>query len=233
MKRLEDLQRFYRILGELEERTGGKRLLSECSGKLAWPQRGVYFFMEESELRSDSGAGPRIVRVGTHALTPGSQTTLWKRLSQHRGTSRSGGGNHRGSIFRLIVGTALIKRDGHACPSWDDRTSTAPAEIRQGEYSLECAVSKAIGAMRFLWLEIADDPGSNSERGLIERNSIALLSNHGKQPLDPPSPDWLGHCCNRPLVRTSGLWNNNHVEESYDPAFLDRLEQLVTGVGTV
>lgn len=233
MNRLEDLRRFYRILGELEGRTGGKRLLSECSGKLAWPQRGVYFFMEEGEVRSDSGVGPRIVRVGTHALTSGSRTTLWKRISQHRGTSRSGGGNHRGSIFRLIVGTALMKRDGHVCPSWDDRTSTASAEIRAGEYALECAVSNVIGAMRFLWLAIADEPGSSSERGHIERNSIALLSNCGKEPLDPPSPGWLGHCCNRPLVRTSGLWNNNHVEESYDPAFLDRLEQLVTGVGTV
>jgi hypothetical protein len=86
--------------------------------------------------------------------------------------------------------------------------------------------------MRFLWLAIADEPGSNSERGHIERNSIALLSNCRKEPLDPPSPNWLGQYCNRPLVRTSGLWNNNHVEECYDPAFLDKLEQLVAGVGT-
>ena len=31
-----------------------------------WPQRGVYFFMEDGEERSDSGSGLRIVRVGTH-----------------------------------------------------------------------------------------------------------------------------------------------------------------------
>ena len=31
-----------------------------------------------------NGSG-RVVRVGTHALTPTSQTTLWDRLSQHRG----------------------------------------------------------------------------------------------------------------------------------------------------
>lgn len=231
MKRLDDLKRFYDILGVLDERSGGARLLSQCSGKLTWPQRGVYFFMEDGEARSDSGTGPRIVRVGTHALAPGSRTTLWKRLSQHRGTSRSGGGNHRGSIFRLIVGTALIKRDGHTCLTWDDRRSTAPAEVRAGELALECAVSKTIGAMRFLWLSIDDEPGRTSERGFIERNAIALLSNYGKEPLDPASPGWLGHCCNRPLVRASGLWNNNHVDESYDPAFLDRLEQRVCGGG--
>jgi hypothetical protein len=112
MKRLDDLKRFYDILGVLNERSGGTRLLCECSGKLSWPQRGVYFFMEDGEARSESGMGPRIVRVGTHALAPGSRTTLWQRLSTHRGSSRSGGGNHRGSIFRLIVGAALRQ----ACP---------------------------------------------------------------------------------------------------------------------
>jgi len=34
-------------------------------------------------------------------------TTLWARLSQHRGSAKSGGGNHRCSIFRLLVGRAL------------------------------------------------------------------------------------------------------------------------------
>ena len=227
MKRLGDLMRFYDILGVLQERSGGARLLSECSGKLDWPKRGVYFFMEPGELRSDSGTGPRVVRVGTHALTSGSRTRLWNRLSQHRGTSRSGGGNHRGSIFRLIVGTALINRDGHQCPTWDDRRSSTPNDLRARELALECEVSKTIGAMRFLCLGIDDEPGEESERGYIERNAIALLSNYDKEPLDPASSTWLGHFCTRPRVRTSGLWNNNHVDEECDAAFLARLEALV------
>jgi hypothetical protein len=231
MKRLDDLERFYRILGVLEERLGGARLLSECSGRLHWPQRGVYFFMEQGEGRSDTGAGPRIVRVGTHALKNGSQTTLWKRLSQHRGTGRSGGGNHRGSIFRLIVGTALMEREGHGCPTWDDRRSAAPADIRAGELLLEREVSKTIGAMPFLWLDIGDEPGEASERGYIERNAIALLSNYGREPIDPPSPHWLGRYCNRPRVRESGLWNANHVDERHDADFLNRFEQRVRESG--
>jgi hypothetical protein len=81
--RLEDLVRFYAILDALERKIGGRRLLCECTGKMDWPQRGVYFFMEEGEHRTDSGPGSRIVRVGTHALTATSKTTLWKRLSQH------------------------------------------------------------------------------------------------------------------------------------------------------
>ena len=84
--------------------------------------------------------------------------------------------------------------------------------------------------MPFLWLEIDDEPGPDSLRGYIERNAIALLSNYGKEPLDPPSGEWLGRLCDRERVRNSGLWNQNHVEERYDPAFLDTLERLARNV---
>lgn len=82
--------------------------------------------------------------------------------------------------------------------------------------------------MPFLWLEIDDEPGPDSVRGLVERNSIALLSNFRRAPLDPPSPGWLGHRCNRERVRLSGLWNQNHVEETHASGFLDTLERLIS-----
>jgi hypothetical protein len=81
--------------------------------------------------------------------------------------------------------------------------------------------------MSVLWLAVDDDPGKASLRGDIERNSIALLSNYRKPRLDAASQNWLGHHCNRERVRESGLWNSNHVDEQYDPAFLDRLEHLL------
>ena len=81
--------------------------------------------------------------------------------------------------------------------------------------------------MPFLWLAVGDGPGPDSLRGYIERNSIALLSNYGKESLDPPSPGWLGHFCNRALVGESGLWNQRHVNEGYDRTFLDTLECLI------
>lgn len=227
MSRLDHLKRFYSLLSTLEERLAGARRLSDCSGQMSWPKRGVYFFREPGEVRTDSGAGLRVVRVGTHALKVGSGATLWNRLSQHRGSSQSGGGNHRGSIFRLIVGTALVARDGIECSTWDDRRSTAPSEIRECEQPLEKAVSQAIGRMPILWLAVGDDPGPRSQRGYIERNAIALLSNYDKHPVDPPSHSWLGRYCNREKVRISGLWNSNHVEERYDAAFLDTLARLV------
>ena len=112
------LIRFYQTLDELEENIGGARTLADCSGRMDWPRRGVYFFRESGENRAETGDGPRIVRVGTHALKEGSTAKLWTRLSQHKGQSSSGGGSHRGSIFRLVVGTALIKRYGYDHPTW-------------------------------------------------------------------------------------------------------------------
>lgn len=227
MLRLEDVKRFYSLLTCLEERLGGAASLAECTGRLPWPKRGVYFFMEPEEFRTESGSGLRVVRVGTHALKQGSGTTLWKRLSQHKGQLRSGGGNHRASVFRQLVGTALIESSSLDCPTWDNRSATASREVRNIERPLEMAVSRTIGKMPFLWLAVEDEPGPSSLRGYIERNAIALLSNYARPVIDPPSTSWLGNHCNRKKIRGSGMWNSNHVEERYDPAFLDEFANKI------
>jgi hypothetical protein len=224
--RRDALIKFYSILDRLDRTIGGTRLLTTCSGRLDWPKRGVYFFREGGEHRRDTGDGPRIVRVGTHGLKSGSQTALWTRLSQHKGQQNTGGGDHRGSIFRQIVGGALIQRDELEFPTWGDGY-TASRDIRLVEIDLERRVSEVIGKMTFLWLAIEDEAGPESLRGYIERNSIALLSNYRKPALDPPSSNWLGDYSVRQRVRASGLWNQNHVDEAYDPAFLDSLDQLI------
>jgi hypothetical protein len=188
-RRREHLIRFYSILDILEHHIGGARNLADCSGRMNWPNRGVYFFCEPGERRTDTGQGPRIVRVGTHALKAGSGTKLWTRLSQHQGQPSTGGGHHRGSIFRLIVGAALIGREGLEFPTWGSGSS-AGKTTRADEVALEREVSRIIGAMSFLWVAIEDEAGPES--------------------------------------RKSGLWNQNHVEEKYDAAFLDTLEELVS-----
>jgi len=81
--------------------------------------------------------------------------------------------------------------------------------------------------MPFLWIKTEDDPDPASDRGYIERNSIALLSNFAKCLVDSPSTGWLGLKSSRERVRGSGLWNNNHVDENYDPAFLPLLRKYV------
>ena len=141
MQRLEHLRRFYEVLSVLERRVGGRRFLSQCDGRMSWPSRGVYFFFEEGEVRTGSGSGPRVVRVGTHALKNGSRTKLWTRLCQHRGPKRTRGGNHRGSVFREIVGQAIMSAHPSAhCGSWGSGKS-ASKTVRDSERLLEGLVS--------------------------------------------------------------------------------------------
>ena len=73
--RLSHLRRFYELLEELEKRIRGRRRLEDGRGEVDWPARGVYFFMEESEARAESGSGLRVTRVGTHALVRASTGT--------------------------------------------------------------------------------------------------------------------------------------------------------------
>ncbi len=232
-QRLQDVERFYAILDRLEHRVGGKRVLANCHGRMGWPRRGVYFFFEVGEVRSTSGSGPRVVRVGTHALRVGSRRTLWARLSTHQGVMggrNAGGGNHRGSIFRQHVGRALIRRDSWAdsiAGQWDVGSS-APAPVTERERPLERAVSEVIRGMPFLWVEIDDPPGPDSQRGFIERHAIALLSNaSGGLAIDPPSASWLGQWAPAPEIRSSGLWNVEHTADGYDSSFLDAFERYV------
>ena len=168
-----------------------------------------------------------MIRVGTHALTETSKATLWGRLRQHRGqlTGRNpGGGNHRASVFRRHVGAPLIRRDGlpdDLLASWLDR-HRPPGERASQEAGIEREVSRHIGAMPFLWLNVP----VRADRGYLESNSIALLSCLTGGP-DPPGASWLGRYAERAEIRGSGLWNVNHVSAHYEPVFLQRLAELV------
>jgi len=237
MSRIEDLARLYLILDRLAASSGGRRSLSRLRSHRDWPQRGVYFFFEPGEMRSGSGHGPRLVRIGTHGLKDGARSTLYQRLRQHAGTLSGSGGNHRGSIFRLLVGRALIERgDCRQCPSWGVKGDIGAAatvlgrnkaELKADEKPIELSVSDYLGRLPFLWLSIEDAAGPNSLRGVIERNVIALASGVREPSIDPPSPLWLGRSSHRDAVRNSGLWNQQHVDEEYDPRFLGQLDAAV------
>ncbi|MBB5850179.1 hypothetical protein ACFQ05_23505 [Amycolatopsis umgeniensis] len=211
-----DLAEFYTLL----DRLGTPRRLREATGRDGWPSHGVYFFFEDGELRADST--PRVVRVGTHGLSATSRTKLWQRLAQHRGTLK-GGENHRASIFRHHIGTALIRRDhapGPLLTAWTARPRLP--EWAAAESEIEREVSDHLGRMPFLWLAVH----TADLRAHLERNSIALLSNLRGAP-DRPSYTWLGHHALSGKVRDSGLWNVNHVDEDYDPGFLISFRKLV------
>lgn len=226
VSRAQKLGQFYELVDRLSAATGRTRLADSLDGRTVG-RRGVYFFFEPGDERSDSGTGPRVVRVGTHALRQGSKSTLAGRLGQHRGV-KSSGGNHRGSIFRLHVGRCLAaRRPELALASWGVGAN-APADVRTSEHALEQLVSLTIGAMSVVCLPVEDEPGPTSLRGYVERNAIALLSNLVRSALDPPSPGWLGRSSASPELRESGLWNVNHVRETPEPDFMERFAELVT-----
>jgi hypothetical protein len=236
MARQDDLDRFYGLLDDLAQRVGGTRKLKNCTGYMDWPDRGVYFFLEPGERRETTGQ-LRVTRVGTHAVSEGSSTSLWDRLKQHYGTGSGSsnhphGGAHRGSVYRKRVGEAIIeKHDLHNdYPDWDKRWSSIErerSEVRDEEYILERRVSTYIREQPFLWVNLDDEPSADSDRAYLEENTIALLSNLDKEPIDSRADGWLGRYSQSREIRKSGLWNVNHVDEQYDEEFLDLLEGAV------
>lgn len=133
------------------------------------------------------------------------------------------------SIFRLHVGRTLINRDGIDSPgtkTWGVGSSAKP-EICAAEYDIEQRVSAYIGLMPLLWIAVAGEAGTASDRKLIEANTIALLSNRDRDAVDGASPHWLGRYSPHPAISQSGLWNVDHVDEAHDASFLDILERYV------
>jgi hypothetical protein len=188
------------------------------------PGRGVYFFFEDGELRRDASS-LRVTRVGTHALKLNASSTLRGRLRAHAGT-RALSGNHRSSIFRLHMGSALLTRASVEHASWGLPRSAVDVAMRRAERDLERVVSTRMRATRVVVLEIPDVPSPYSDRAYVERNAIGLLANEGL--LDPPSADWLGRHSARSEIRDSGLWNLEHLRYRTHPEFIDVLNAIAS-----
>ena len=229
-KRKNNLNRFYFLLDQLKSKLGGYRRIGDCRGIMGWPEQGVYFIFNPDESRQQT-AGLRVVRVGTHALQPESETKLWGRLRQHRGPingHRAGGGNHRGSVFRKHVGRALMARENwpeSVRSTWDEGNAANPG-IRKLEQPYEEQVSNYIRALSVLWLRV-EGHESHKVRAYLEQNAIALLSNHQTTIIDPPSGNWLGKFSPSLEIRQSGLWNVHHVGQEIDEEFLTVLSMYI------
>jgi len=76
--------RFYNLLDTLERQVSGKQKLKSCTGYMNWPDRGVYFFFHPEESRASTDQ-LRLTRIGTHAVSEGSSTSLWDRLCTYCG----------------------------------------------------------------------------------------------------------------------------------------------------
>ena len=219
------LDRFYELLQQLERKAPGQPIGMHARATPI-PPRGVYFFSEHAENRLTDSTRKRVVRVGTHAVSRGSKSTLWTRVRTHLGT-QEGGGSHRSSIMRLHVGSAILARaDGKLhVPSWG-RGQTASREIRTAEQVLENEVSRYIADMFALWVAVGDESSPLSDRAYIEQNAIGLLAGQSG-PVDVADSRWLGSYCPHEAVRRSSLWNVDYVNGFYEPEFLDILKRYV------
>ncbi len=126
---------------------------------------------------------------------------------------------------------ALRSRDGLDLPYWG-MGSTKPCELRANPTAMlaeaehERRVSEVIGGMTILCVGVDDESGPGSLRSYIERNAIALLSNHCS-PIEGGSSEWLGIHSVREEIRSCRLWNLDHINKTYDPAFLDEFDKAI------
>ncbi len=193
------------------------------------PENGMCFYFEEGQCREGS-TELRIVRIEKNHQNK-EKITLFDQLLQHRGTMAGpykDGGNHRNSLFRFYVGTAIMKQNQIQCDTWGQGKSNHA--LRKREHFMEQEVSRKIGAMSVIILPLPLSGISKDTVQYIERNSISLLSNFHRPAIDGPSPGWLGRYCGNSLVHGSGLWNTRSVIDTYHPDFLLQFKQLCKNI---
>ena len=219
-QRLQLLDNLYDILNQLK--SDGRLLkFKELVNNELVPTRGIYVFFSNDEQRILNPFQNRIIRVGTHAVSEGAKSTLYQRLKQHKGMNNLDG-NHRGSIFRLHIGNALMKKNNLECNTWGQDIKINDEQKKQ-ESVIEKMVSEYIGEMSVLLININDNPSKYSDRSYIEQNMIALLSGN-YLPIDYQYENWLGNDSIHSAVRNSSLWNVDYTQKNYDKNFLDILQ---------
>lgn len=222
--RIKDLKKLYQHIS-LARQKGFTFKFSELpSKKLA--KRGVYVFLDPRELNFLKD-GPRIVRIGTHAVSSESKSTLRNRLRSHLGQA-DGGGNHRGSIFRLHVGRALLDSGdlNFYSETWG-AGQHAIAEIREAEVELEQRVSTYLSELEIFLIPISDEPSKDSLRAHVETQLIALCS-EDFHTIDQSESTWLGRHSPMSTITKSGLWNLRDVAKEYKPDGLGSVTHLIS-----
>jgi hypothetical protein len=205
--RQQNINIFYDLLDEVIKKFPKRNL--DTISKSNLPEKGVYFFFEQNETRQDSNFD-RVVRIGTHAAIANSNATLYDRLYNHKG-SKDLTGNHRGSVFRKLIGYSLLYNDRLKYPYWGDKSKKSDKLITSSEKPLEQIVSTYLHTLTFSVLEVPGPSSKNNDRAFIEKNSIALLSNYDRPAIDTCSKKWLGQYSSDPKIIGSGLWNSNYV----------------------
>jgi hypothetical protein len=211
--RVRDMQRLYILINSLQE-TGKVFPLCKLNDQKL-PKQGVYLFIDMKEINLLGKPG-RIVRIGTHAISSGSRSTLRNRLKTHLGP-KDGTGNHRSSIFRLHVGQALFSslRISDCNETWGaDKPATSDLIVFERHH--EKLVTEYLANLLVCIIPVLDSASRFSLRALIEKQIISLYSENFLF-LETPSCQWLGRHSHKTIIASSGLWNLQHVGSTYDP----------------
>ena len=152
------------------------------------------------------------------------QHRLVARLGEHY---RSHDGAKNGSVFRRYIGGALLRRLDSTSPClapgpgeghWERQDEHACSRCSTTESAISDVLDKTFG---FRCVQIVDQ----NERNRLEARIIATVA---ACTLCQPSGTWLGSHAYPPLVRSSGLWNSQHVGGPVATrSDLDRLATLV------
>jgi hypothetical protein len=223
-KRFQDVSKFYRMMQDLQLNSSQLRLFSECSGAMNWPKRGLYIYFRENENRLFSGNNLKVIRVGTHAVSLSSASSLWQRIKTHQGNLQ-GIGNHRSSVFRMHIGSSILAKEKISLSSWGKNIEISKDQEKL-ELEIEREVTIYMNNMLISYLDIGDNPSKNSDRAYLEQNIIGLLSGP-IAPIDIADESWLGYYCDNYAVRRSSLWNVNHTRMEYDPDFFAVLQHYI------
>jgi len=181
------------------------------------PNDGLYFFYENGEINSH-GTGARVVRVGNHPHAAGG---LRNRLRNHYS------GNKNGSVFRKLLGGALIRQRNPDDPCLLPRPGQGHWERQDGKACGTCKpVEQEISRLlrkhfSFRCVRIVD----RTERNRLEQLLIASLA---RCPRCKASTTWLGQYAYSPRVQQSGLWNSDFIDSApLTSSELARFEELV------
>lgn len=170
--------------------------------KKSLPSNGIYFLFEAGEMAHE---GQRIVRIGTHR----GQNQLANRLIEHFVNE-----NKNRSIFRKNIGRCFLNEAQDDYLSvWNlDSTSKENREKyghlinKPYQEKLESRISQHIQQnFSFVVLEVED----LKERLRLEKEFIQMVSSC---PHCHASTHWLGHHSPQAKIRTSGLWQTQHLK---------------------
>ncbi len=169
------------------------------SNKADLPLNGVYFAYEASESVNIGGnMFRRVVRIGSHL----GQGNLFNRIRSHYGQVNSLKGNSGRSVFRKLIGAAIIKRENIGevkLHDWLEETTPEEIEHKVSKYLRDNVTFRCIAIEK------------KDERLEVESYLISLFARiePGKQ-----SPGWLGNDSHCPKVRAYGIWNRKDTDGS-------------------